>query len=180
MIFSESRFPPIGSSPRACFSGSCSNTGRAGAGMRLGCRRLLIHVQQIVGQVGDLLVVNRRQDLRHRRVVAVPAVVFVGPQRFYEIIFVLAGDAGSVVAPGIIRLVAYAMSQGGKFPWRIIHRIVLSCPRFIEPTSYRAHVLSSPCLIEPVFYRVCDCTIALLSLPMCRRCMDVARRGECL
>jgi hypothetical protein len=159
MIFSESRFPPIGSSPRACFSGSCSNTGRAGAGMRLGRGRLLIHVRQIVGQVGDLLVVNRRRD---------------------ETIFALAGDAGSVVAPGIIRLVAYAMSQGGKFPWRIINRIVLSCPRLIVPTSYRAHVLSSPCLIEPMFYRVCDCTIALLSLPMCRRCMDVARRGECL
>src|ERR1700729_2711551 len=67
MIFSENRCPPIGSSPRACFSGSCSKPQRASSPPSRSVADLLFRTDVVEG--GELLAAQGH-DLRLQTAVA--------------------------------------------------------------------------------------------------------------
>ena len=62
--------------------------------------------RQVVGELGELRVVDRLQYLGHRRLVAVPGAALVLAQRLQQIVFALPGQARDIFLPGKIRAVA--------------------------------------------------------------------------
>src|SRR5215475_16190966 len=61
---------------------------------------------QKVGEIKDLLVIDRVEDISHRGVVAATRVVLVFPQCFHEVVLALAGEARNILFAGIIQVMA--------------------------------------------------------------------------
>src|SRR6185312_8778504 len=61
---------------------------------------LLLHPSDVIRQIENLLVGDRRDDVGHGGVVAVARVVLVAAQRLDQVILALVGDARHVVLTG--------------------------------------------------------------------------------
>ena len=62
-----------------------------------GLTSLRANVRDVIGQIRNLLVADRRHHVGHGGVAAVARIVLVGAQRLNEIILALVGDIGNVV-----------------------------------------------------------------------------------
>src|SRR5262245_7875581 len=63
---------------------------------------LATEASQEIGEVEELSVADRVENVGHRGVVAAPGIVFVFPQGFHQIVLALAGEAWGVLLAGIV------------------------------------------------------------------------------
>src|SRR6267378_2587348 len=68
--------------------------------------RRSLHPRQIIGEIDEILVLQRRHHRRHGGIVAAALVGLVFAQRPQKIVLALAGDARDLVLPGESRCVA--------------------------------------------------------------------------
>src|SRR5580704_7035621 len=68
--------------------------------------RRLFYTCDIIRQVENLLIGDRRDDVGHGRVVAVAGIVLVAAQCLDQVVLALGGDAGDVLLAGEVRQMA--------------------------------------------------------------------------
>src|SRR6267154_286319 len=62
--------------------------------------RRSLHPRQIIGEIDEILVLQRRHHRRHGGIIAAPLVGLVFAQRPQQIVLALSGNARNLVLPG--------------------------------------------------------------------------------